>query len=132
MNATILSVRWRHRTRRMRGPDGNRSSGGPGADGSDYGQAAIMLLVIVAVLAVLLAAALADFGQHLIERGRAQHAADASALASLDGGRRAADDLARRNGAVIISWSRGPGPDEVTVVVRVGDSTATARATDAP
>ena len=44
----------------------------------------------------------------------------------------AADDLARRNGAVIISWSRGPGPDEVTVVVRVGDSTATARATDAP
>ncbi len=99
---------------------------------ADRGQAAIMLLVITATLAVVLAAALAGFGQHLLERGRAQHAADAAALASLDGGRRAADELARRNGAVLVSWSRGPGPDEVTVVVRVGGSTANARATDAP
>jgi len=91
-----------------------------------------MLLVITATLAVLLASALADFGQHLVERGHAQHVADASALASLDGGRRAANELARRNGAVVLSWSLGPGSHEVTVVVRVGNSTATARATDAP
>jgi len=91
-----------------------------------------MLLVITAALAVVLAVAVADFGHHLIERGRAQHAADAAALASLDGGRAAADLLARRNGATLVSWTRGPGPDEVTVVVRVGASTARARATDAP
>ena len=99
--------------------------------GDERGQAAILLVVVVATLAVALAAALADFGGHVLDRGRAQHAADAAALASLDGGAAAAADLARRNGAVLVSWRRGPGPDEVTVVVRVGGSTATARATDA-
>jgi len=29
-------------------------------------------------------------------------------------------------------WSRGPGDDEVTVRVRLGESTATARASNAP
>lgn len=96
------------------------------------GQAAVMLLVITAALAVVFAVALADFGRHLLERGRAQHAADAAALASLGGGRRAAAEFAQLNGAVLVTWARGPGPDEVTVVVRVGESTATARATDAP
>jgi hypothetical protein len=41
-------------------------------------------------------------------------------------------DFASRHGAVLVTWSDGPGPHEVTVVVRVGDSTATARASDAP
>ena len=104
MNATTIAGRRRHRARRVRGRDSSRSSGPDAAERSDHGQAAIMLLLIAAALAVLLTAALADFGQHLLERGRAQHAADASALASLDGGRRAADQLARRNGAVIVSW----------------------------
>ena len=97
----------------------------------DRGQAAILLVAVVATLAVVLAAALADFGGHVLDRSRAQHAADAAALASLDGGVVAASELARRNGAVLVSWQRGPGPDEVTVVVRVGDSTATARASNA-
>ncbi|MGI9644696.1 MAG: pilus assembly protein TadG-related protein [Ilumatobacteraceae bacterium] len=97
----------------------------------DRGQAAILLVVVVVTLGIVLAAALADFGGHVLDRGRAQHAADAAALASLDGGVAAAGELARRNGAVLVSWQRGPGPDEVTVVVRVGDSTATARASNA-
>lgn len=98
----------------------------------DRGQAAIVLLVVTAVLTVVLTAAVADVGGHLVERSRAQHAADAAALASLRGGRAAAVALAHRNGATLIAWSVGPGLDEVTVVVRVGDSTARARATDAP
>ncbi len=96
----------------------------------DRGQAAILLVVVVATLAVVVAAALAELGGHALDRSRAQHAADAAALASLDGGAAAAGELARRNGAVLVSWRRGPGPDEVTVVVRVGDSTATARASN--
>ena len=97
----------------------------------DRGQAAILVVAVVVVLAVVLAGALAEFGGHVLDRGRAQHAADAAALASLDGGAGAAAELARQNGAVLVSWQRGPGPDEVTVVVRVGESTATARASNA-
>lgn len=89
-------------------------------------------MVVVVTLGIAVAGALADLGGHVIDRGRAQHAADAAALGSLDGGRRAAAELARRNGAELVSWSAGPGPDEVTVVVRVGATVATARATDAP
>lgn len=98
----------------------------------DRGQSAVMLLIVIAVLAGALGAALADFGAAVGERTRAQTAADAAALASLDGGRSAAARLAAANGAAVVSWSLGPGPDDVTVTVRVGDSTATARATDAP
>lgn len=114
------------------GPEPRLELGGRPRCADDRGQAAVMLLVITAALAVVFAVALADFGRHLIERGHAQHAADAAALASLEGGRHAAIEFAELNGAVLLAWSRGPGPDEVTVVVRVGDSSATARATDAP
>ena len=98
----------------------------------DGGQATVMLLIVLAVMAGALATALADFGGAVVERTRAQTAADAAALASLDGGYQAAVSLAAANGGVIVSWSRGPGVDEVTVTVQVGDSTATARASDAP
>ncbi len=98
----------------------------------DRGQSAVMLLIVVAVMAWALAAALANFGAAVGERTRAQTAADAAALASLDGGRSAASQLAVANGATVVSWSRGPGSDQVTVTVRVGDSHATARATNAP
>ena len=96
----------------------------------DRGQSAVMLLIVVAVLAAALAAALADFGSAVGERSRAQTAADAAALASVEGDRSTAVQLAAANGATLVSWSRGPGPDQVTVTVRVGDSTATARATN--
>jgi Flp pilus assembly protein TadG len=83
-------------------------------------------------LGAALLAALVDFGGITQNRARAQTAADAAALASLEGGAAAADDYATRHGATVISWSRGPGEYEVTVRVRVGDSTATARASNAP
>ena len=98
----------------------------------DRGQSAVLLLVVVAVMGVALVAALASFGGAIQERSRAQTAADAAALASLDGGRGVAADFAAQHGATVVSWVRGPGPYKVTVVVRVGDATAIARASNAP
>lgn len=96
----------------------------------DRGQAAVLVVIIGATLFVLMMTALSSLGSRVLDRVQAQTAADAAALASLDGGRQTADQIARTYGAIVISWWRGPGPDEVSVVVRVGDSTATARATD--
>ena len=101
-------------------------------DRDDRGQAAVLVVLVGATMFVLLSAALVTLGGRVVDRTRAQTAADAAALASLEGGRGAADNLAQRHGATVVDWHRGPGPDEVTVVVRLGSETATARATDAP
>ena len=98
----------------------------------DRGQSAVLIVVVAAALGVALLAALVDFGGITQDRIRAQTAADATALAALDGGEGAALRFATLHGASLISWSRGPGEHEVTVVVRLGDSTATARASNAP
>lgn len=89
-------------------------------------------MTVAAVLFVAVVVALAVMGRTAIDRTRAQTAADAAALASLDGGRAAAVSLAHRHDAEVVTWSRGPGPSEVTVVVRLGDTTATARASNNP
>jgi Flp pilus assembly protein TadG len=96
------------------------------------GQAAVLLLMVVVVMGIALMGALVEFGAMTQQRARAQTAADAAALASLDGGAAAASTYARRHGAIVVSWSEGPGQHEVTVVVRLGDATASARATNAP
>ena len=98
----------------------------------DRGQSAVLVLVVALLLGVALLTALVDFGGVTQDRARAQTAADAAALASLDGGAAAAHDFAARHGATVVTWSRGPGDDEVTVWVRLGQSTATARASNAP
>ena len=98
----------------------------------DRGQAAIMFVVVAVAIAAATASALAHFGVRVRERTRAQSAADAVALASLDGGRQAAVRLAAANGAIVLSWESGPGVHEVTVVVQHEEETATARATDQP
>ncbi|WP_394944487.1 pilus assembly protein TadG-related protein [uncultured Ilumatobacter sp.] len=99
---------------------------------NDAGQAAVLLLVIVATVGIALMSALVEVGAITQQRARAQTAADAAALASLDGGAPAASTYAARHGATVVSWTRGPGPHQVTVVVRLGVATATARATNAP
>jgi len=104
----------------------------PVAHRHDRGQAALLVVCVSAVLLVAVLAAASSMGRAVLDRQRAQTAADAAALASLEGGRAIAVDFASRHGAVLVTWSDGPGPHEVTVVVRVGDSTATARASDAP
>ena len=98
----------------------------------DSGQAAVVAMMVVAVLFVATSGALVVLGDTVIDRARAQSVADAAALASLEGGRSAADALAGRAGAELTMWTRGPGPHAVTVVVRLGHTTATARATDQP
>ena len=66
----------------------------------------------------------------LIDVSRARSAADAAALASVEGGPAAAIELAAANGATLVSWAQ-VGSD-VVVEVRVGDAVATARATNVP
>lgn len=96
----------------------------------DRGQAAVLVSVVVAVLLVVIVSAMATMGGTAVDRTRAQTAADAAALASLDGGSTAAVDLADRHGAEVVSWSRSGS--EVTVVVQIGVIRAIARASDAP
>lgn len=98
----------------------------------DDGQAAILVVVVSAVLLVAFVVALGVMGRTALDRTRAQTAADAAALASLEGGRGDAVTLAERHGATLVTWFRGPGPSEVTVTVRRGETTATARASNAP
>lgn len=98
----------------------------------DRGQAAVFLVIIATTLFVLMISSLALLGSRVLDRVQAQTAADAAALASLDDGLLGAEAMAHEHGAVVVSWRKGPGRGEVTVVVRHGSSTATARATDAP
>jgi predicted MarR family transcription regulator len=101
----------------------------PSAPRPDIGQAVALLLAVVA-LAALSVVAVGMFGQRIVDRGRAQTAADAAALAATDGGRGAAQRLAASNGAVLVSYSEAG--DIVTVEVELRGERATARATDGP
>jgi hypothetical protein len=95
----------------------------------DRGQAVVLLLAVV-VMAALAVVATGKFGGRIVDRGRAQTAADAAALAATIGGRPAAVRLASGNGAQLISYTVAGGA--VTVVVEVNGERATARATDGP
>ena len=97
--------------------------------GNDRGQAVVLLLAVV-VMAALSLVAVGMFSARIIDRGRAQTAADAAALAATTGGRSAAVRLASTNGAVVVGYSEEA--DVVTVVVEVDGETASARATDGP
>lgn len=96
----------------------------------ESGQAAIVLLAVVAVLVVTISLAVAAMGRTTIDRTRAQTAADAAALAAVSGGPPAAAALAARHGAIVTALS--VDGEEVTVTVRIGAVSATARATDSP
>jgi hypothetical protein len=100
--------------------------------GDERGQAVVLLLILATAMFVASSAALVVLGGRASDRTRAQTAADAAALASLDGGLEAAQRLAGRHGGAVVRWHRGPGVDTVTVIVKVGDSLATATATDSP
>ena len=87
------------------------------------------MLIAFAITAAILLGLVPVLGD-LSERQQARSAADAAALAGVTGGRAAAASLAAANDAVLVGWSRSGR--EVTVSVRVGDQTVTARATDGP
>ena len=97
--------------------------------GNDRGQAVVLLLAVV-VMAALSVVGVGMFSTRIVDRGRAQTAADAAALAGTVGGHGAAVRLASTNGAVLVGYSEDA--DVVTVVVEVDGARATARATDGP
>ncbi len=97
--------------------------------GRDRGQAVVLLLAVV-VMAATAVLAIGAFSERIIDRGRAQTAADAAALAATVGGQLAAQRLASSNGGHLVSYSEAG--DAVVVVVEVGGERATARATDGP
>ncbi len=99
---------------------------------NDRGQAAVMVVMMATAFFMALTAAMLVVGGQMIDRTRAQTAADAAALAALQGGRGAARALAERHGGELVSFEPGPGEHRVNVVVRVGERTARAAATDAP
>ncbi len=97
----------------------------------ERGQAVPLALVVVA-LAILATVAIAELGGNVVDAGRARTAADAAALAGVEGGREASARVATDNGATLVSWSSGVDgvAVTVTVTVRVGRATATAAATN--
>jgi hypothetical protein len=92
----------------------------------DDGQAVPLTAALVAVAAVLVLG-LGTLAGDVVDAGRARSAADAAALAGVQRGRAGSHALAASNGATVLSWHRDG--DVVTVTVRVGRATATARAT---
>jgi hypothetical protein len=92
----------------------------------DEGQAVPLAAALVAVAAVLVLA-IGTLARDVGDAGRARSAADAAALAGVEGGRTGSAALAAANGAALVMWQR-EGAD-VVVTVRVGRATATARAT---
>lgn len=95
----------------------------------DFGQAIVLVLAVVVVV-VVLAVAIGRFSARLVDSQQAQLAADAAALAGVVGGRDAAEHLAIANDGVLTAFVMVG--DVVFVEVRVGDETASARATRAP
>jgi secretion/DNA translocation related TadE-like protein len=100
-----------------------------------------VLVTAVVVIAIILSAALAHFGSAVVEKARAENAADAAALAAADGlalGRatsEACSEAARTatdNGARLLTCrSRGSASRVMIaeVTVAIGDARARARAT---
>ncbi|HEY7627972.1 MAG TPA: pilus assembly protein TadG-related protein [Ilumatobacteraceae bacterium] len=98
-------------------------------DRRDRGQAVMLLLAVVALSALTLVG-IGALGRRVVNRTRAQTAADAAALAGTSGGREAAVRLAAANGGVLVDY-RAEG-DVVLVTVVVHGERAMARASDGP
>jgi hypothetical protein len=99
------------------------------SDRRDVGQAVLLVMAVMVVLATV-AAATARFGVRLVAHEQAQIAADAAALAALQGGRAAAESVASANGGALVSIHADA--NTATVVVRLRGLEATARASRAP
>ncbi len=97
----------------------------PEARPHESGQA-LPLMALVLIVAITAILALARIGGALDDSARARTAADAAALAGAVDGRAGARSMAEQNGGTLVEFvQRG---EMVDVEVRVGDSSATARA----
>ncbi|MDQ3176172.1 MAG: hypothetical protein M3Q72_01305 [Actinomycetota bacterium] len=92
----------------------------------------VFVVVAGGGLAAVLTFGFAQWCGDLVDAGRARSAADAAALAGVAGGQSRASSVAAANSARIESFHvvRAGGGSTVTVTVRVGDATSTARASD--
>ncbi len=91
----------------------------------DRGQV-LPLMALVILVGMAAALAMARLGVEVVDRARARTAADAAALAGVEGGRDAADAAARANGGRVVRFVARDGATEVEV--RVGGAEATSRA----
>ncbi len=93
---------------------------------------AVPLVLVAGGMAVVVTLGIAQLGRSVFDAGRARTAADAAALAGVDGGRAASERLAAEHGADIVEWWADGPPDgvTVTVTVRVGRARATASASN--
>ena len=100
----------------------------------DRGSMTLITMLVGVAISIAALTATTSLLESAHARERAQHAADASALAGVMGGRRAADRIAAANAGVIVAWARHGtgGIVTVTVTVRVDSTAATARATNGP
>ena len=107
------------------------SSVAPGRRTIQGGQAT-PLVAVALLVAALIALALARHGGIVVDAARARTAADAAALAGVDGGRTGSARLAAEHGATLVAWSSSGPPDAltVTVTVRVGRASASAAASN--
>lgn len=96
---------------------------------TDVGQA-VLALAFVAVIAALAAMGVARLGAGMVQRQQAQAAADAVALAAVNGGESRIENVAAANGAEVVrvTWLG----EDVMVEVVVHHARAVARATRAP
>ncbi len=94
----------------------------------------VLVMAVVVVLAGTMSMGVARLGVSVLHRQRAQTAADAAALAGVDGGRLRAAEIAAANGASLVSFARSGGWDGWTVTVQVdhGGVGARARASSQP
>jgi hypothetical protein len=95
---------------------------------------AIGLVLIAITLVVVIALAVVSVSTRMVQRSRAQTAADAAALAGVDGGMTGSGAAASRNGAQLVAWTRSAGADgeRVTVEVVLGGEHAVASASNSP
>ena len=85
---------------------------------SDVGQAVLLMVAVVACCG-LLAVAVGTLGVALRERQQARTAADAAALAGVEGGEQRAAALAAANGGVLTDFERVAAGSGWTVTVSV-------------
>ena len=103
--------------------DGTNPGDGPTTERASvtvFGAAVVLLVVMLATFAVRV-------GVATNERTLAQAAADAAALAGAADGRTAAQNLATRNGAVLVGYEEQGNDVAVTVTVGRAMATAVAR-----
>lgn len=113
----------------MRASPNGSDAGVPRRDDQERGQATLLVIAVATIIVVLMVA-VARFGAVVTAIEQAQVAADAAALAGVDGGLAGASRLAAANGAVLVSLRRLG--DDVVATVEVRGHRASARARRAP